>query len=398
MQLDELSTFVVDKSATAPRILFVSCMPLEKPRTASMVFMNVLLERYHQQFIWFALRNPRERSNNPFDIPYMHAPQLRRLARFPMLRQFMRLTVWARYQGAQAAQFARLHGVEVVLADLAFEAVVAGRVAAELLRVPLLASVHDDPVNRIAVKDYPEWLVERFAREFAKTMRAARKCGVISPYMGEIYQAKYGVETTTLYVGVKEDSCLSPRRLEPQKTPLIIGSVGSFHCAENWQLLIDAVRRLNERLGADKFRILHIGKLADKLPVTDEVEVTGWLPEDEFLSQLNRIDLGFLNWSFDSAFEVTRRTSFPLKIHSYIQAQRPMLALSPPDSSTTRFVETFQCGVACSEQNVEQLASRLEEILCHTQRYAEALSEVKRLKKIFSRDKFFESFESFMCV
>lgn len=381
-----------------PCILFITCMPLEKPRTASMAFMSVLLEKYADSFTWFSIRPPDPDTENPFNIPYAYAQRLTRPSRFPWLRQYINLGPWASYQGHKAAKFGRSQNVEVVLADLAFEAVVAGRVAAQLLNIPLLVSVHDDPVNRIDGKGYPAWLMRSFETNFSKTMRAAERCAVISDYMGEEYRERYGVKTITLFIGVDEGKCLPSKSLDIDKQPIYIGSIGSMNSVDNWNMLIDSIRILNHRYGKEKFRILHIGNLSNTLQTTDEVEVTGWVPEKKYLYHLSRIDIGFLNWSFNPIYAETSRTSLPMKTHSYIQAQRPMLALGPSDSSIVRLIKDYQCGISCSEDRAEDLAKRIEELLFSKSAYAESLKGVQKLKQIFSREKFFENFEAFISV
>jgi hypothetical protein len=299
--------------------------------------------------------------------------------------------------GRKAAVFGREQKVDVVLADLAFEAVVAGRVAAWILGVPLLVSVHDDPVNRLKAKEYPDWLVKLFEANVMKTMKAARRCGVISKYMGEVYQELFDVETVSLYIGVDKDRCLPAALIDQEGDFITIGSVGSMLSAENWQLLIEAVRILNQRHGSDRFRILHIGDLSDRLPTPREVKATGWLPQQEFLNQLSRIDMGFLNWWFDPRYAKTSRTSFPLKTHSYIQAQRPMVALGPPKSTVIRFVDEYDCGEICTVPSAINLAEKIDRLTVYD-RYREALEGVKRLKDEFSRAAFFENFEYFIDV
>ena len=360
--------------------------------------MGVLLDKYSGSFTWFSLRPPNTDVENPYTIPYSHVDHLRRPARFPGLRQYLNLGPWARSAGREAAAFGRAQNVDVVLADLALEAVVAGRVAARILKVPLLASVKDDPVNRIRVKGTPAWLVKWFDTQFAKTMRTADKCAVIGNAMGEVYQRRYGVETTTLFIGVEKDKCLPARALDRDKAPFVIGSVGSVNYADNWNLLVEALRLLNQKYGSGRFRLLHIGRLPDGLQVTDDVAVTGWVPEKEFVFHLSRLDAGFLNYSFAPAHAETGRTSFPLKTHSYIQAQIPMLALGPADSSSVRFVEEYQCGVVCAEADAGTLAARLERLFFQKNVYTEAQAAVEQLTRLFSREQFFQTFESFVRV
>lgn len=382
------------------RTLFVTCMPLETPRSASMAFMNVILEKYPDTFVWFSLRSPDPGSENPFSIPYSYARPIQRLSRLPWLRQSLNLIPWAWNLGYKASKFGRVHGVQVVLADLAFEAIVAGRVAARVLGVPLLVTVHDDPVNRIRVKNYPRWLVKVLEHEVVKTMKAAVRCGVISDYMGEIYRERYKVETSTLFIGVEESKCLPFKTLDVNKATIIIGSVGSMNSSENWNLLIDAIRMLNRQFGADRFQILHIGKLPEQLSApNDVVQVTGWVSEDEFLCHLARVDIGFLNWSFDPVHAETGRTSFPLKTHSYIQGQVPMLALGPVGSSVIRYVEEFQCGLVCTQASAAELAEGLRRFVRDQGSKARALrTGLEELKRGFSRHRFFQDFERFLDV
>lgn len=381
----------------ASKILFLTCMPLTEPRTASMRFMGVLLEEYPKAFTWFSTRSPRPNVENPFNIPYEFSNRLKRPTRIPYLRQFLNLGPWARYLGRKAAVFGREQNVEVVLADLAFEAVVAGRIAAKALEVPLLVSVHDDPVNRIEIKGYPDWLVRFFEANLDRTMRRTTRCGVICKYMGEIYEERYSVETHTLFIGAEKCKCLPTKSPEEIEDPILIGSVGSVNSINNWNLLMDSIRLLNQRYDRIKFRILHIGNISDDLQVPNEVEVTGWVPEEEFRYHLSRIDAGFLNWSFDPKQAETSRTSFPLKIHSYIEAQRPMIALGPSDSSVIRFVDEFNCGITCTVPDVEKLADKIEQLMVD-KRYRQSSEQVRNLMADFSRDAFFRSFESFIDI
>lgn len=362
-----------------------------------MAFMSVLLERYSDAFVWFSLRPPvKEGKEKPFDIPYRFVRAPQQPARFPVVKQFLRLFPWAWIAGQQAAKFGRSEDVDVVLADLAFESVLAGRVASKALSIPLLVSIHDDPVNRIRIKNLPGWMVQLYKREFAKTLSASKRCGVISDYMGENYLERYGVQTTTLFIGVEQERCLPPKVLSSQREPIVIGSVGSVNSVENWETLLRAVELLNQRSGEGSYRVLHVGDLAPSMPVTDHLEVTGWVPEEMFVEQLRRIDIGFLNWSFAPEVAETARTSFPLKITSYIQAQTPMLALGPRDSTAVRFVQDYRCGVACIEPVAETLAACLKDFVGNPDDCAAAQANVKGLNRQFSRAAFFEQFEDFV--
>jgi hypothetical protein len=361
-----------------------------------MAFMDILLRRFPETFVWYSFRKPT--STNPYSIPYAFSSRNTNPLQPLWLRHFLNLGPGAWFKGLQAAQFGRAQNAQVVLADMAFEAVVAGRVAARALGLPLLVSIHDDPVNRVRVKGGPAWLGDWYEREFAKTLHASRGVGVISDYMGEIYQKRYGVKTVTLYPGVDETACLPQKKLDPRQPVVTIGSVGSVNDAANWNILLDAIRMLNEEGGGRTFRLLHIGRLPETLRTSQDVESTGWIPEDEFLRQLARVDMGFLNWSFDPRHAETGRTSLPLKIHSYIQAQVSMLALGAADSTVIRFVQDYHCGAVCTIPAAETLAECIRDFSLSQARWADALVNVARLKQVFSRDNFYKTFENFINI
>jgi len=370
-------------------------MPLAEPKSASIAFMKVLLERFPNRFAWFSLSEQETPTWNPYGIPFAASPHLKKPARFPILRLVLNYVFYSRVQAHQAARFARENGCSIVLADLAFEAVIVGRLTAKRLGVPFLVNVHDDPVNRIRVKKYPAWFVNWYEKQFERTLRAAKRVGVISDYMGEAYNQRYGVNTTTLYIGVEQEFCLPPRSFHQSKKPILIGSLGSMNSPENWNLLIDAVKILNHEFGEDSFRILHIGNLIDNLKKNEYVEVTGWLPQDQFLLQLERIDLGFINWSFKPKYSEAGKLSFPLKIHSFIQAQCPLVALGPEESAVVRFVKEHDCGLWCTDFNVDRLVEPVKSLL-NKDFYDQATFGMKALITKFSRNLFFYNFEKFI--
>lgn len=116
------------------------------------------------------------------------------------------------------------------------------------------------------------------------------------------------------------------------------------------------------------------------------------------MRQLERFDMGFLNWGFSPEMAETCRMSFPLKTSSYIQAQVPMLALGPSDSSVVNFVQDYKCGIACTKPSPVELATQLETLLFKECNYQESLKGVERLKGIFSRQQFFKNFEAFVSI
>jgi glycosyltransferase involved in cell wall biosynthesis len=358
----------------------------------------MILEEYGENFIWYSLRGKDHSLHQPIaDIPYEYSKQLRRPSRrFSFLRQYLNLGPWARVRGWWAARFGKKHGVDIVLADLAYEAVLAGRVAANVLSVPLLVSIHDDPITRLENRQYSPMIVKKFKRDFSKTMTQAHKGSVISSYMAEKYEREYGLPCVVLYVGILEEDFFQPTYINKKQGEIIVGSVGSIHSAKNWQTLLDAVRLLNSSDGANTFKVLHIGKFPEGYTLTEDVELTGWVSDEEFVYHLNRVHIGFLNWSFEERHTEISRTSFPLKTRSYIQAQCPMIALGPGYSSIVDFVQSRGCGKVCTVPQATALADTIRTLVFDEQELKQAMGGVKKLRHDFSMQKFWASFEHFL--
>jgi glycosyltransferase involved in cell wall biosynthesis len=261
------------------------------------------------------------------------------------------------------------------------------------MEVPLAVSIHDDPVEILAEKTHPRWLRQAFASEFERTLKAASSWGVISPGMAAEYSAQYGIQCELLYMGVETDQCLPPVYFDPSKTTFTIGSVGSVVSEANWTMLIDAVRQLGGKYPNRRFRILHLGDLPDHLHAP-EVEVKGWITGQKFREHLTEFDISFLNFWFDS-HESSRRIAFPTKAHSYIEAQRPILAFGPADCSVVRFVQDHQCGAACTVPNSQALTKCVEAFL-DSVLYDRSVKNMLTLKQTFSRQAFYQHFERFI--
>ena len=359
-----------------------------------MVHTAATLERFSSSIVWYSLKPT---DDNPFDMPYHHGDLLKRPSRSFLrhIRKYLNLGPWSRHLGNLAAKFGAEYQVEIVWTDLAFESVVAGRQAAKALGVPLVVSVHDDPITRIKRKNYPGWLERFFSNQFAKTMGTSARCGVISATMGELYREQYGVNPIVLYVGAKTEDCLSPRRLDYDKSPIIIGSVGSVVSETNWKSLIEAVRSLNQRHGDDRFRILHIGELDEDLR-SSEIEVTGWVTGETFRHHLARTDISYLNIWFEPDYVQWTQASFPTKVHSYIEAQRPMIAFGPEYSSIVQFVDKYGCGISCVDFRSPNLAKTIERFLLEEDLYNTTLDGVQNVRYVFSREAFYDAFEDFI--
>ena len=373
------------------KLIFVTCMPMSEPRSASMYYMKILLDRHASIFTWFSLRKTRK-SFNEWEIPYCSTSPINFPKSNSNLRRFVNLYPWAFARALKAIWFGWNNNVQIVFSDLAFEAVIVGRLVAKILNVPLISMIHDDPINRIEKKDYPKWILSIYKTSFKKALKSSTSVSVISDYMGEFYQSKYDIKPTTLFPGIPDDKLMPLKKISTNRNTFIIGMVGSINCMKNWLLLIEVCEQINRLKGKDKIKIIHVGKKPRLAPARKLVEYCGHLEDKKLDSKLSRFNVGLLTWEFRKKASVTVETSLPLKIISYIKAGIPMFAFGPERSSIVRFVHDNKCGTACTKRNNKLLFNKLTELIENDNMKKKIFLGLSDLRKKYSREKFHSRF------
>ena len=373
------------------KLIFITCMPMSEPKTASMYFMKILLDRYANIFTWFSLRKTRKISNE-WEIPYCSTSPINFPKSNSDLRIFFNLYPWAIVRALKAIWYGWRNNVQIVFSDLAFEAVIVGRFVAKILNIPLISMVHDDPVNRIEKKTYPTWLINIYKKSFIKTLKYSGSIMVISDYMGEYYKKKYGIKYVTLFPGKHEKENLPLKSFDNLQKNLTIGLVGSIDCMKNFKILLKVCEDINKLEKYGKIKIIHIGKTPPNISVNPILSFEGYLEEKLFNKKLIEFDIGYLNLNFNEKYRATVLTSFPLKVHTYIQAGAPLLAVGPIDSSIIKFVNENNCGLSIIEQNYKPLYLGLTKLLSN-KKYLNNYSEgIHQLRSKFSVKKFHSTF------
>ena len=113
---------------------------------------------------------------------------------------------------------------------MVFEAVIAGRIVSKILNVPLISSIHDDPLNRLEKKITP-MDVSIYRKSFIKTLKYSINTITISDYIKH-YENLYDISPITLFPGVEKKDLYQLSRTLKEKN-IIIGVIGSISCMLN---------------------------------------------------------------------------------------------------------------------------------------------------------------------
>ena len=89
------------------------------------------------------------------------------------------------------------------------------------------------------------------------------------------------------------------------------------------------------------------------------------------------------------------KTSFPLKVSTYLQSSKPIIALCPSHSSVSNFIKKYKCGVVCNDLDIITVISMIENLFYNDMEYDNCIKAIKDLNHLFNEKNFKQSIESF---
>jgi hypothetical protein len=238
-------------------------------------------------------------------------------------------------------------------------------VAAELISQgkPVHLTVHDEPLAMLMRSRRFRPLLPAMALIFPRLLRAAQSIDVTSTVMRNYFSERYRVKSLALYRYLPK---LPNVRFESTDSILTMGHIGSVYQAAPFRDFVRACAGYALSLGRT-MRIVRIGNS----PEIDEVASEnlapfvrhGELAEQEAVPVLAACDFVYAMYPRGIRFQGFRRTSLPIKLSTYVQAQRPIFAHTPTDSGLAKLVEKHGVGVVCSSNLEGDIQASLTRLL-----------------------------------
>jgi Glycosyltransferase Family 4 len=238
-------------------------------------------------------------------------------------------------------------------------------VADELLSAgkPVHLTVHDEPLAMLIRSRRFRPLWPFVSRVFSRVLRGARSVDVTSTRMRDFLKQKYNVDCFALYKFLPELPNAASQ-LSPQT--LTVGHIGSLYYPDPFRDFLLAARSY----AASQNRSLQIVRIGDS-PEMNKIasenlaafENHGELLEQDALPVLAHCDFVYSMYPSGFRFQGFRRTSMPIKLSTYIQAQRPIFAHTPPDSGLAALIAKHGVGVVCSSNDQTDIGSAIKTIL-----------------------------------
>jgi hypothetical protein len=238
-------------------------------------------------------------------------------------------------------------------------------VAAELLSMgkTVHLTVHDEPLAMLMMSRRFRPLWPLMSLIFPRVLRSAKSVDVTSTAMRDYYKQKYAIDCFALYMYLPE---LPVMTFAPPENTLSVGHIGSLYYPDTFRHFIRACREhaVQHNRG---LRIVRIGSSASMDKIAFEYpgafESYGQLSQGEALPALATCHFVYAMYPDGIRFKGFRRTSLPVKLSSYIQAQRPIFAHTPCDSGLARLVAQFDVGKVCSSNKELDIGQTIRELM-----------------------------------
>ena len=241
-------------------------------------------------------------------------------------------------------------------------------VADELLRMGrhVHVSVHDDPavVFDMSRKYRPFKSVVQHV--FEHVLQTASSVDVIGEGMRRSYQQEYGISSSVLY---RYASALPEINAAPPHSELRIGHIGHVYHPASFGAFLHACQEYAGEVGRP-LKIVTIGAspringLVAKEPGV--FSSLGQMAESDAVPALASCDFVYAMYPDLERFRRFRQTSVPMKMSTYILAQRPIFAHTPSDSSLADIVGRYGIGIVCSSTETAPLKQTIFGILSTT--------------------------------
>jgi hypothetical protein len=228
---------------------------------------------------------------------------------------------------------------------------------------PVHLTIHDDAFGTWRRSGRYRWFQPLLRATYPKLLRRARSIDVTSWGMRNLYREKYGVNCFSVYLQVPVLPQLS---VEPNGDNLTIGHIGTLYDLEPFRRFLNACKQIAAE-EKRRLRVVRIGASPELIDIANEnpeiFQSHGDLSEEAAVSLLATCDLLYAMYPAGGKYELFRRTSLPIKLSTYVQAQRPMFAHSPPDSGLARIVGPAGVGCVCSGEDERDIARKIRSVI-----------------------------------
>ncbi len=244
------------------------------------------------------------------------------------------------------------------------EGVLLARELAPMTDTPIHFTVHDDvPYGVFARSRRYRWLSGIAQKRFAEAMHSACGVDVISDGMRDYYQKIFGINSAVIHRYLPSLPQFDSVTFDVNS--LTVGHIGTVYSLAEFRLFCQALQEYAKAKGLNA-KLITIGLAREYISIINEfpqlIHDIPQLTETAAIAQLSRCNFVYAMYPFSRSSAVFRQTSLATKLTTYIQAQRPIFAHTPSDSTVATVVSKYQLGVICDRLTTSDLTAAIEQL------------------------------------
>ena len=381
------------------KILIITSEPPDA-KNANRIWINHILNELNNHIFWFSTKGPYDKKNQIYKKITYKSGILSKKPNRPSLKfikKWLDYEIFSLYNGYLIKKLCEEKKIDMIWIIAESLSVPVGLAAMKFTNSKTLLSVLDDYETSGYYWEKNILLSKsRYLNQFKKIILNVDKCSVIGEGMQSYYKKKYNISAQILYPSFSFDITKIKKR-NNSKSEILLGVVGSIYeyLNKEWYLLLSSIKKINSH-GLLKIRLLHIGKKVSIRSCTFSFfEDKGWVDEKQLDRMLYDFDAFIVLQSFSNKKLIETKTSFPLKVSTYLQSRKPIIALCPSYSSVSNFIKKYKCGVVCNDLDIITLSSMIENLFSYDIEYDNCIKAIKDLNHLFDEKNFKQSIKSF---
>lgn len=247
----------------------------------------------------------------------------------------------------QAGDFAKENHAELIWSVVQGQTMIKlTEPAAHRAGLPYVIQVWDPPEWWLMENKFDRYSTKSVMKSFQKALHHSQCCIAASWAMADYYSREYACKSTPVILGFEPGEVQKGKKYKDDS--LIIALSGQLYASQEIQALIQALDLMEWQYNGRKIILRFYGRTIQlSLSKPSNIQVMGWLPQNELLSELAQADLLYCPYWFSERFKLPSSLSFPSKLSTYLKTGVPTLVHAPDYASPRKFVEQNDVGYIC---------------------------------------------------
>lgn len=264
----------------------------------------------------------------------------------------------------RAADFAKKNNADLIWSSVHGQTLIRlTQSISKRANIPYIMQIGDPPEWMLLENKVDRYTQKAILKEFGNTVRNSKYFIAASWAMADEYKLLYKCpRSIPVILG------FSPEKPVPKgnknTSDFVIALSGQIYASEEFYSLIRALDSIGWAHSGKKIAVRLYGRYFNLyFSGTANVEIRGWMDQEELLSELCDADLLYCPYWFSSVYEKPCRLSFPSKLSTYLKVPVPILFHGPEYASPYIFLKDNNAAYLCTSIETDYISEQIKNII-----------------------------------